>query len=191
MISKWNMNRVVAIAITTAILLLSLWWLWASIDAGWQEPAIAILTFAAALIAKIVLWRPPDHPPNTESGRGPLTPCTFRIHALWKSENAFDALGDVRVEMQNPTRSGKIFLIPSGLARQELRDTAVLRSQNKWLSMKKQATQNYIERYDGKDIKGLWFSMDTSYGQAVKVYARSYDSYLNKHFKENSPKTPR
>lgn len=154
------------------------WLVWP--DARW-EPALALFAATSTVLALLAIGRQPFHPPNTEKQRSQLHKCRFTIDPTWQSAMGWSGHGDVLVEFANPLGRGNVYLIPSGLTRQELRDPRAFDRRPELLDLKREATSEFIRTTKSRPLSGFWFTISVGGEQKVKVYCKIYDRFLNKY----------
>src|ERR1019366_9156963 len=126
-----------------------------------------------------------EHPPTTESMRGPLRPCEFTVDPRYQNDprGRWRELADVLVKipnpLHNPLHTPAVYLIPSGSCSPLLRHSVMLRSEPDLLERKRRATEDFVRRYACGKIQGYWFAMSIGQAEVATVYAAAYDAALN------------
>ena len=125
-----------------------------------------------------------DHPLKSKKARGPLSSCQFHImFPGFRQTGRWHALGDVQVEVTGklPEWAQEAYLIPSARALPQFRGAAHLKDPEhvSLLDAKKNATIRFVEEWRNRELKGAWFTMPTTKGEAIGVYCLDYDLFLN------------
>ena len=125
------------------------------------------------------------HPAKKAATRGEIHKCQFYISPFYQKTTLWTNLADVLVVLHNSSLADDIYLIPSGFANPHLSDAGFLRAkENKeWLARKRQATIEFVKKFNNRLIDGGRFSMKTrtrtKRTKRTKVYSLEYDKFLN------------
>jgi TIR domain len=121
------------------------------------------------------------HPAKTSATRGELQKCKFYVSPFYRKTTLWKRLADVLVVLYKSSLAEDIFLIPSGLTNPHLSDARFLRSKEgqAWLDRKRQATLDFVKKFNNRLIEGRRFTMKTQTGERTKVYSLEYDTFLN------------
>ena len=128
-----------------------------------------------------------QHPINTDVDRGQLYVCSFTVNSRYRSDplGRWRKLGDVLVNFPNPLHTRYVYLIPSGGTTPLLRHSMILKEDPALLEHKRLATERFVEKLNGCELKGYWFAMRKGEIQFATVYSSQYDRYLNSSLHEN------
>lgn len=128
------------------------------------------------------------HPPKESLNRGSMSFCKFKIDPNYNSDNRWNTLADIRINITYSKieipKSLKVYLIPSGRVTNLLSHSTILRTQKMSLNMKRKITKRFIAENLDKELTGYLFFIFAYDIEYPNAYSIKFDDYLNQKLLE-------